>query len=216
MSIQTIFFDLDETLYPSNCGLWEALRDRMETYMRETLGIPAEEISGMRQKYFETYGTTLRGLQLVHHIDTADYLAYVHHVDLTQYLHPDPKLRQMLLSIHPRKVIFTNADVHHARRVLSVLGVNDLFDQVIDINDLDPYCKPMPEAFRIAIRKSGVDDPESCLLVDDSQRNVASARAAGMQAVWVCNHSAATADEPWKIPVIHDLTALIPEIIEES
>ena len=40
----TLFFDLDDTLYPSASGLWEAIRQRMTTYMEERLGFSADEV----------------------------------------------------------------------------------------------------------------------------------------------------------------------------
>src|SRR5512143_1760368 len=78
MRFSTVFFDLDDTLYPSTTGLWPVLKSRMSEYMRVRMGIPAEKIPGLREQYFREYGTTLRGLQANHSIDVADYLAYVH------------------------------------------------------------------------------------------------------------------------------------------
>lgn len=74
MPIQTIFFDLDDTLYPRGSGVWQAMRERIETYMHERVGIPAEQVSAMRQSYLERFGTSLRGLRHEHHIDADDYL----------------------------------------------------------------------------------------------------------------------------------------------
>ncbi|MCL5611614.1 MAG: pyrimidine 5'-nucleotidase, partial [Chloroflexi bacterium] len=75
MSFTTIFFDLDDTLYPASSGLWQTLKKRMSTYMHERMGIPESEIGRLREKYFREYGTTLRGLQANHKIDEQDFLA---------------------------------------------------------------------------------------------------------------------------------------------
>ena len=61
MRFTTIFFDLDDTLYPSNAGLWLAIKNRMNDYMRERMNIPADEIPALREKYYLQYGTTLHG-----------------------------------------------------------------------------------------------------------------------------------------------------------
>ena len=82
MRFTTLFFDLDDTLYPNTTGLWKAIKERMNDYMRERLQIPAEDISSLREKYYLTYGTTTRGLQIHHNVDTADFLAYVHDLPL--------------------------------------------------------------------------------------------------------------------------------------
>src|SRR6266545_4491981 len=63
MRFTTLFIDLDDTLYPSSTGLWHAIKERMNLFMRERLYIPEAEIPSLREQYFNTYGTTLRGLQ---------------------------------------------------------------------------------------------------------------------------------------------------------
>ena len=82
MTITTIFFDLDDTLYPSNSGLWQQIKDRIGLYMLEKLHIPAGQVQTLRRQYFEQYGTTLRGLQANYPFEMLDYLAYVHDVPL--------------------------------------------------------------------------------------------------------------------------------------
>ena len=39
MKFTTIFFDLDDTIYPHESGLWEAIKARISQYMHEELGI---------------------------------------------------------------------------------------------------------------------------------------------------------------------------------
>jgi pyrimidine 5'-nucleotidase len=100
-------------------------------------------------------------------------------VPLTDFIQPDMTVRAALLSLPQRKVIFTNSDANHAGRVLNVLALTDCFDQIIDINAISPYCKPQPEAFRIALQSAGEQDPTHCVLVDDAPRNLAAARQLG-------------------------------------
>jgi pyrimidine 5'-nucleotidase len=152
MRFTTIFFDLDDTLYPSHVGLWSAIKERMNVYMRERLSIPEKDIPALREKYYLTYGTTMRGLQKHHDIDTQDFLAYVHDLPLAEYLSPDMNQRAVLAALAPRRVIFTNADISHAHRVLTALNLRDLFRTIVDVNAIAPYCKPMHESFKIAPR----------------------------------------------------------------
>jgi putative hydrolase of the HAD superfamily len=179
MAFSTLFIDLDDTVYPHTSGLWQAIRKRIGIYMLERVKIPQDEIPALRKQLFETYGTTMRGLQILYHIDVQDYLAFVHDVPLTDFIQPDMTVRAALLSLPQRKVIFTNADANHAGRVLNVLALTDCFDQIIDINTISPYCKPQPEAFRIALKIAGEQDPTRCALVDDAPRNLAAARQLG-------------------------------------
>ena len=48
MRFTTLFFDLDDTLYPSKTGLWPAIKDRMNQYMIERLGIPEPDVPFLR------------------------------------------------------------------------------------------------------------------------------------------------------------------------
>jgi len=184
MKITTLLIDLDDTLYPASCGLWEAIRRRIDLYVQTKFSLPPEEASDLRRKLFLKYGTTLRGLQSVYKVDAEEYLAFVHDVPLAQYIQADPAVRQALLACHQRKVIFTNADVPHARRVLKILELDNLFEQIIDIHAFDPYCKPMPEAFLIALDLLG-ETSQTCMVVDDSLPNLVTAHTLGMHTVWV-------------------------------
>ena len=180
MRFTTIFFDLDDTLYPSHAGLWSAIKGRMNDYMRERLHIPEKDIQSLREKYYLQYGTTMRGLQEHHHVNTVDFLAYVHDLPLNDYLTPDPIQRSVIASLPTRKVIFTNADAPHAQRVLSALNLRDLFSAIVDVNALAPYCKPMNESFGIALKVAGETDPARCVMIDDLPRTTRAAREAGM------------------------------------
>jgi putative hydrolase of the HAD superfamily len=185
MHYTTIFFDLDDTLYQSSSGLWEVIRSRMSKYMAERLGLPAEKIPSLRRSYYETYGTTLRGLQKHHQVDPNDYLAYVHDIPVETYLEPAPQVRRMLLSLPQQRWIFTNADANHARRVLSVLGLEDCFTGIIDVWAMDFACKPEPEAYHKALQLAGEPHAQNCVLLDDSASNLAQARQMGFTTVLV-------------------------------
>lgn len=183
MKFTTIFFDLDDTLYPSRAGLWNAIKERMNDYMSRRMNIPAEEIPALREKYYLQYGTTLHGLRTHHHIDAQDFLAYVHDLPLADYLTPDPLQRSILAALPTRNVIFTNADLPHAERVLAALNLRDLFSAIVDVNMLTPYCKPMPESFEIAMKMAGEADPARCMMIDDLPRTTRAAKRAGMTAI---------------------------------
>jgi pyrimidine 5'-nucleotidase len=180
MRFSTLFFDLDDTLYPASTGLWRAIKERMNMFMCDRLAIPEAEVPTLREHYYKTYGTTLRGLQQHYEVDTADYLAYVHDLPLMDFLTPDPVLREVLTSLPTRKLIFTNSDIPHARRVLKTLELDDLFDTIVDVNAVAPYCKPMPESFAIAMDLADEPDPRKCVMIDDLPRTTRAALNAGM------------------------------------
>ncbi len=185
MPITTLFLDVDDTLYPSSAGLWAAIRARMEDYMRERLHLSSQDIPRLRQVFFETYGTTLRGLQATQAVDVKEYLNYVHDLPVGDYLCPDPELRRALLACPQRKLLFTNADREHAKRVMAALQVTECIDGIVDIYDFDPYCKPQPQAYAVALRAAGVQEASQCVLCDDSLRNLDTAHSLGFHTVLV-------------------------------
>ena len=179
MKYTTIFFDLDDTLYPSSTGLWYAIKDRMNTYMAERMGFAPAEISKIREKYYRQYGTTLRGLEANHEIDVKDFLAYVHDIPLGDYLQPNLDLFELIASLGTRNLVFTNSDASHAKRVLKALALERCFESIVDVNAVAPYCKPMPESFQIAIQIAGESDPSRCVMIDDLPRTTRAACDAG-------------------------------------
>ncbi len=180
MRFTTIFFDLDDTLYPPTTNLWKAIKERMNIFMRERMDIPEDEIPALREKYYLQYGTTLKGLEKHHNINVEDFLAFVHDLPLGKYLTPDPNQRSVIESLPTRNLIFTNADAPHAERVLTALNLRDLFQTIVDVTRVAPYCKPMPESFEIAMRLAGETDPSRCVMIDDLRRTTRAAREAGM------------------------------------
>src|ERR1700690_1973033 len=183
MRFTTIFFDLDDTLYPSSCGLWPAIKARMNSYMDERMGIPQADIPRLREKYFREFGTTLRGLQVNYDVNVQDYLAYVHDLPLKDYLQPDATQQQVLASLPTRNLIFTNADVQHAQRVLRQLQIEEYFADIVDVNRMDPYCKPSRAAFKIALSIAGESDPSKCVMMDDLPHTPRAAKDFGLYAI---------------------------------
>lgn len=208
MRFTTFFFDLDETLYPPTAGLWMEIRKRINAYLHDNLGFPLDQIEALREQYFKQYGTTLRGLQVNHQVDMDEYLAFVHDVPLHEFIKPDPALRTALLSIPGKKYIFTNADCAHADRVIKTLELDGIFDGCIDVHAIYPHCKPMPEAFQLALAAAGNPDPRKCVLLDDQGRITRQARSMGMYTVLVGKDSPGfEADE--SLPRLADLPSLI-------
>lgn len=180
-----MLFDLDDTLYPSTSGVWDAIGDRMDSYIIKTLGVAANEVKQIRNGLFHEYGTTLRGLKTLYHIDEREFLDYVHDIPLTQFLRKDEALIETISAYDSRKVIFTNANQGHAERVLEVLGLADFFPEIVDVLQISPYCKPLPQAYQKALEIIQIEDPENCVFIDDSPRNIKTAREMGFYTIQV-------------------------------
>ncbi len=210
MSFNTIFFDLDATLYPESNGLWPAIRAKIDLYMQEEMDIPTSEIPKLREEFYLNYGTTLRGLQIHYDIKAEHYLNYVHDLPLHEYLQPDPTLREILLSISKRRWIFTNSDRPHAERVMGMLGIEDCFDGLVDVYTMEPHCKPKLEAYEFALEFAGITDPKTCALLDDSARNLAPAQKMGFLTILVGQNGTHPAADR-TLPDIHNLQQVAPE-----
>jgi len=211
MSFDTIFFDLDATLYPESNGLWPAIRAKIDQYMHDRMHIPKSEIPNLREYYYIHYGTTLRGLQIHYGIEAQEYLNYVHNLPLHEYLQPDPTLREMLLSIPHRRWIFTNSDQPHAERVLSILGIEDCFDGMVDIYVMEPYCKPKKEAYQLALKFAKTPTSKTCAMLDDSAHNLAPARELGFFTILVGQNGDHDAADRTLVN-INDLPKIVPEL----
>jgi putative hydrolase of the HAD superfamily len=215
MFFSNLLFDLDDTLYPPNSGLWQAIRDRMSQYMWEVVGLPVDQVPELRRVYFEEYGTTLRGLQIHYHVNADEYLAYVHDLPLRNYIAPVPGLRDLLLSLPQQRWVFTNSDMNHATRVLEVLELSDCFKGIIDIRSVDFACKPEKIAYQKAMLLVGEENPFQCVFFDDSPRNLAPARQLGFFTVLVGSNQ----PDPSSFRSINNLLELqsaVPELWDED
>ena len=79
MCFETLFFDLDDTLYPPTSGLWNAIGERIETFMREYVQIPAAEVRDLRTALFLEHGSTMKGLVKLYGIQEQAFLYIVVH-----------------------------------------------------------------------------------------------------------------------------------------
>lgn len=199
-----ILFDLDETLYPKEAGLMDAISKRILLFMSQKVGIPADDVAAKKHAYYQQYGTALRGLMAEYQIDPAEYLGFVHNLDPRDFFGISPPLDHMLSEIPLRKIIFTNADMAHSERVLNTLQVGHHFERIIDVCALDYKCKPDPQAYRRTLALLGVPGKQ-CIMVDDTPRNLIPAKDLGMTTILVNNEagSASSAIDYTALTIFH-------------
>ena len=124
--LDLLILDLDNTIYPRDSGLFPAVDDRINLYMRQVLGIAEPEADRLRRRYRDEYHLTLIGLMRHQGIDATGYLEFVHDLPIPKYLAPDPELDELLGSLGLPIVILTNGSRGYASRVLAALGVTGL------------------------------------------------------------------------------------------
>jgi putative hydrolase of the HAD superfamily len=185
VEIETWIFDLDNTLYPASCRLFDQIHARMTGYIAERLGLSPEAALTVQKTYFREHGTTMRGLMTVNRIDPEDFLAYVHEIDLA-CVPSDPVLVEALARLPGRKIVHTNGSQRHAQRLLDHLGIAGSFCGVVDIAVAGYEPKPALAGYHELLRRHEVS-PGTALMVEDMARNLVPAAALGMTTAWVRN-----------------------------
>lgn len=109
------------------------------------------------------------------------YLKYIAKMDHTEVL---PGIDDLLHYLKLNKVPFSLGSASkNARLILETLDLIDLFDAIVDGNDVST-AKPDPEVFLIAAQKLGVK-PEDCVVIEDAQAGIEAANKAGMCSVGI-------------------------------
>lgn len=182
--MDTIIFDLDNTLYPATNSLFPLIHERINLFMRERAGIPDDRVDLLRRQYWREYGVSMVGLMRHHDVDPEEFLEYVHDVDVEGVLLPDPDLDAVLRSLPGIKVVLTNGSLGHARRVLGALGIQAAFAEIFDVRVAGYRPKPHPEPYQEVVRLLGVCSTK-CVMVEDMAINLETAKALGMGTVLV-------------------------------
>ncbi|HJU18938.1 MAG TPA: pyrimidine 5'-nucleotidase [Stellaceae bacterium] len=181
--VETWIFDLDNTLYPASCRLFDQIHARMTEFIAGRLGLSPEQALFVQKTYFREHGTTLRGLMVVDGIDPDEFMDFVHAVDLA-CVPPDPALVTALCRLPGRKIVHTNGSQRHAERLLGHLGIAESFCGIIDIAAAGYDPKPALAGYHELVRRHGVA-PAAALMIDDIARNLVPAAALGMTTAWL-------------------------------
>jgi putative hydrolase of the HAD superfamily len=185
--VETWIFDLDNTLYPAECGLFGQIDDRMTLFVADLFDVSRDEARRIQKAYYRDHGTTLNGLMKLHGVDPEAYLGFVHDIDLSP-LSRDPGLKEGLERLEGRRFVFTNGCRNHAERVLARLGLERHFDDIWDIRTIDYRPKPDPLAYDTVLASSGVTASQAAMF-EDAARNLVPAHVLGMTTVWLKNGS---------------------------
>jgi putative hydrolase of the HAD superfamily len=181
--IDTWVFDLDNTLYPASCRLFDQIDVRMGEYVAQLLGVDYSEAKLRQKQLFYKYGTTLRGLMVEHGVQPDGFLDYVHDIDHTP-VPPNRALNAALHALPGRKLVFTNGTVSHAEKVLARIGVTHHFGDIFDIVQSEYIPKPEMEPYRKFAAQTGIR-PGTSAMFEDIARNLEVPHELGMTTVLV-------------------------------
>ncbi|WP_262693821.1 pyrimidine 5'-nucleotidase [Kordiimonas aquimaris] len=176
-------FDLDNTLYPSENNLFAQVDVKIGEYVQKFLQLGPEDARAVQKRYLLEHGTTLKGLMANHTIDPQHYMDSVHDIDMS-LLQKNTQLREALLNLDGRRIVFTNADTAYAERVLARIGIADLFEDIFDIHRAKLEPKPAPHIYDNFLSEFNID-PKRAIMFEDMARNLIPAHARGMATVWI-------------------------------
>ena len=187
-SFQNWIFDLDNTLYDINLGLFKKISNRITDFIMSKYSLDIDEARKIQKEYYLKYGLTLRGLIVEKKLEPEEFLDYVHDVE-----HPELKKNDQLISkiriLEGKKIIFTNATSKHAKKILKILELEDDFDQIIDIKDLEYIPKPDKRSYKkllecLNLNKENLD---KTIFLEDTVKNLIPAKELGIKTVWMKN-----------------------------
>lgn len=156
---------------PDHLPSGHSTHNHADKYFQAHLSLTQEEANTLHMKYYKDYGLAIEGLVRHHKVDPLEYNSKVDDaLPLEQVIKPNPQLRKMLEDIDRDKVrlwLFTNAYVNHGKRVVKLLGIDDLFEGITycDYGAERFLCKPHTDMFRKAMEEAGVERADDCYFV---------------------------------------------------
>ena len=198
--LDTLIFDIDDTLYPQSCGFSDHRNGPVVAkFMTSELGFESEEEAlALRLEMFQKYHSTLKGLSVASDegllpkpFELYSLGAYwAAHCDFERYLKPNAALRaqlEELAALGYALVVFTNAPKAYGKKCLEALGVADVFPEghIFGVEDVMPACKPEAAAFQKVLDAVGARSPASCVMFEDSMKNIRACKALGLKTVYV-------------------------------
>jgi beta-phosphoglucomutase len=181
--IKGFFFDLDGTLVDTYKADYLAYRDAI----KEVLGIEVGE-----SEFARTHGQEMRQKFLSLKLDVGEEQAlqvaaakktyYTNYIDLTK---PNEELIRFLANFaeHHAIVLVTTAKRQNALSVLKKHGIDQYFSHLVFGEEVQKP-KPDPEAYQLALSKSGLK-PEEVVAFEDTEIGMQAAEAAGIPVIYV-------------------------------
>jgi putative hydrolase of the HAD superfamily len=155
----------------------------MKQFISSRLNISKEEAFKIQKKFYNEYGTTLSGLMKHYQIQPNEFLKFVHDVDLSK-LKKCSHLFKEINQLPGRKIIYTNGDQDYAKKVLNSLGVESLFEYILDITKSKYIPKPSVEPLITYLNKNNIN-LKTCVYFEDLEKNLENAHKYGITTVHI-------------------------------
>ena len=181
--IDTWIFDLDNTLYSADSGIFQQVHDLMGKFVSKHLNVERKKAKEIQRKYYKQHGTTLRGMMDNHGVDPEYFLKEVHKLDYS-IVDSNKKLNEELKKLKGRKIIYTNANLQHTLDVLDRIELSDFFDYIFDIKMANYIPKPDLQPYEQIIKDCNLN-PSTSAMFDDIAKNLVPAKKVGFTSIWI-------------------------------
>ena len=181
--IDTWIFDLDNTLYSADSGIFQQVHDLMGKFVSKYLNIEIKKANEIQRKYYKQHGTTLRGMMDNHGVDPEYFLKEVHKLDYS-IVDSNKKLNEEIKKLKGRKIVYTNANLQHALDVLDRIELSNFFDNIFDIKMAKYIPKPELQPYEQIIKDFNLN-PSRSAMFDDIAKNLVPAKKVGFTSIWI-------------------------------
>lgn len=183
-------FDLDNTLHNASQGIFQAIDSRMTSTVAELLQVDPQQADTLRKEYWQRYGATMIGLHKHHQTDPDLFLRLTHDFDVQALLQSEKGLAGLLNRLPGYKLLLTNAPLDYAQRVMAAMHALPAIDGIWSIEHmrLQGRYRPKPSLalMQQIVAKLGAP-AQRITLVEDTLRNLKSARQCGINTVHIFN-----------------------------
>ncbi|EAW14195.1 putative pyrimidine 5'-nucleotidase [Aspergillus clavatus NRRL 1] len=209
----------------ADCNIHDEMQKLINQFFVKHLSLSSENAHMLHQKYYKEYGLALEGLTRHHTINPLRFNCEVDDaLPLDKILKPAPELRKFLEDIDTSKVkpwLLTNAYITHARRVVKLLGVDDLFEGITYCDYAHPplVCKPSQDMYEKAEIEAQALSTEECYFVDDSYLNCKHAAERGWTTVHLVEPMLPVPPVPasqYMIRSLEELRKLFPQLFKST
>lgn len=190
-------FDLDNTLHNASAEIFPQISVNMNQWIADNCGPAGEKLTlqqadYLRQRYWRQFGATLLGVSRTPDKRAESFLRAAHRFkDLPSMVHAEKGLRAFINRLPGRKILFTNSAGSYARRILRILGLQNIFERIISIENMHIARAFTPKPSKRYFRHLPAQlktTPARCILVEDDIHSLKTAKITGMKTVLVTQY----------------------------
>ena len=188
-NILACVFDMDGTLYSSSACVEQQIKPSMIKTASTMLGLSEEASTNLLRKYRSQFKSSILGLEKFHNINPFEFYDTVYgNIDISKvepYRGFSTALKE--LSRKCPTFVLTNSNRSFAKKVLSTLGIEDVFRKIFTVEDNGFIRKPNKEVYDSLFKDKLELDPKQVLIFDDIASSQKVAAAFGATTILVGN-----------------------------